>query len=331
MVIVALVRAFTVVRNYGWYNWLRDMLLVLALLFSLSALGVVVFLYVTGGLAPAGRAGVPAERPGGDTVRGTPATVAPEDFADLPEALTVDGLELVLLRAGDYTLGSPRNESGRAGDEGTRRVVALAKPFYLARTEVTQGQWQALPGGSNPSHFALDGEGHDQVVGLDAGRLPVEQVTFAEAREFCRRLPLPPGRWSGWRFELPSEAQWEGACRWGAETPFHFGKALGADLANFDARSPYGGAAKGEYRGHPVPVGTFPPNRAGLRDMHGNVAEWCRAEGPRPAGQDKLEVVCGGSWCAPGALCRAAARDWREPAGRYCDVGFRVAFMPGRP
>src|SRR5262249_47026582 len=160
------------------------------------------------------------------------------------------------------------------------RVVTLARPFYLARTEVTQGQWKAVEGGANPSSFAPGGEGRDQVSGFDTDRLPVEQVTFGEARGFCARLALPPGPWAGWRFDLPTGTEWGGACRWGETAPLHFGPALGADLANFDARCPYGGAPKGEYRGHPLPVGTFAANRGGLRDMHGNVAEWCRSDGP---------------------------------------------------
>jgi formylglycine-generating enzyme required for sulfatase activity len=331
MVIVAVVRALQLVRAYGWYNWLRDMLLLLAVLFSACALGVVVFLCATGGFAPAGRAG-PAPGPRGDavTARETALTAATEEVADLPEEVTVAGIELVLVRPGRHTVGSPPSESGRAHDEGARRVVTLTRPFYLARTEVTQGQWQAPEDGKNPSYFAPGGEGHEQVAGLDAARLPVEQVSFAEARGFCARLRLP-GQWSGWRFDLPTETEWECACRWGEPQAFHFGAALGADLANFDARWPYGGAPKGEYRGHPLPVGTFPANRGGLRDMHGNVAEWCRADGPRPPAEVGLEVVCGGSWCTPGVSCRAAARDWRDPAGRYSDVGFRIAFVPDRP
>ena len=333
MVIVAVVRAFQVVRAYGWYNWLRDMLLLLALLFSACAFGVVIFLYVTGGFSAAGRARAAAEgkeREDAGRLAASPPAAA-DDYADLPEEVTVGGVELALVRAGRYTLGSPATEQGRARDEGARRVVTLARPFYLARTEVTQGQWKAVQGGANPSSFAPGGEGQDQVAGLDTDRLPVEQVTFEEARGFCARLALPPGAWAGWRFDLPTETQWECACRWGETAPLHVGAALGADLANFDARCPYGGAPKGEYRGHPLPVGTFPANRGGLRDMHGNVAEWCRADGPAPAAAAGLVVVCGGSWCTPGGMCRAAARDWRDPVGRFSDVGFRVALVPGRP
>jgi formylglycine-generating enzyme required for sulfatase activity len=329
MVILTVVRALTAVRKYGWYNWLRDMALVLALVLSLTAFGVVVYLVATGGLGSSGRASLAAENAHGENSTAASASPPPaEDVADLPEVLTTSGLELVLVRPGRYTIGSTRRESGRARDEGAHREVHLARPFYLARTELTQGQWKTLTGGGNPSYFAPDGEGHTLVGGLDADRLPVEQVSFSEARRFCARLPSPPGHWAGWRFDLPTETQWECACRWGESTPFHFGKALGADRANFDARSPYGGAKQGEYRGHPLPVGSFAPNRGGLADMHGNVAEWCRADDPRPDGE---EPTCGGSWCMPGAACRAAARDRRDPAGRYTDVGFRVAFVPSGP
>jgi hypothetical protein len=208
MVIVAVVRALQVVRAYGWYNWLRDMALVLTLLFSATALGVAIYLGATGRFSAATVAGAAAEhKEGAGTGPDTASSAPADDFADRPEEVGVAGLELVLVRAGRYTVGSPATESGRARDEGARRVVTLASPFYLARTEVTQGQWKALEGGRNPSSFAPGGEGHDQVAGPDADRLPVEQVTFAEARGFCARLALPPGAWAGWRFDLPTETQ----------------------------------------------------------------------------------------------------------------------------
>jgi formylglycine-generating enzyme required for sulfatase activity len=158
--------------------------------------------------------------------------------------------------------------------------------------------------------------------------LPVEQVTFDEALAFCRKLAVEsPGEWKSWHFTLPTDLQWEAACRAGSDAPFHFGSLLPVDAANFDARIPYGGAPKGAPLDRTSPAGSYPSNSWGLLDVHGNVAEWCRAE-RRPKAHAHVEVVRGGSWCSAGALCRASARDWRDPKERYVDVGFRVALVP---
>jgi formylglycine-generating enzyme required for sulfatase activity len=333
-IVAVVLKAMKAVREHGKYNLLRDALLIFSACTCLGVIALVVWLFATGALAAphadppadpakgqlasAGNVVLPTEGTSADTTEPAPAD------AELPETLTVGGVELVLVRAGRYAVGSPPGESGRLRDEQPRREVTVARPFYVGRTEVTQGQWKSLCGGRNPSYFAPGGEGADRVAGLKTDLLPVEQVTLEEARRFCEKLPA---RWKGWRFVLPTETQWEVACRAGAETPFHFGAVLGKGDANFDARTPYGGADKAGPLDRTSPAGTFAANAWGLRDAHGNVAEWCRAEGPRTKAQAGLEVVCGGSWSSPGVLCRAAARDWRDPRGRHSDVGFRVALV----
>jgi len=338
-VVAVVLRAMKAVREHGKYDLLRDAVLIFSVCTCLGVIALLVWLFATGTwprpqhespadpadvrLASLGSVVLPT---GGSASAADTTEPAPAD-ADLPETLSVAGdIELVLVRAGRYAVGSPPAESGRLRNEPTRREVTIARPFYVGRTEVTQGQWQSLSGGRNPSYFARGGEGADKVAGLKADLLPVEQVTFDEAQAFCAKLPA---RWEGWRFALPAETQWEVACRAGTETPFHFGAILGKGDASFDARTPYGGADKAEPLDRTSPTGTFAANTWGLRDMHGNVAEWCRADGPRTKAQAGLEVVCGGSWSSPGSMCRAAARDWRESKGRHSDVGFPVAFVCG--
>jgi formylglycine-generating enzyme required for sulfatase activity len=332
-VVAVVLKAMKTIREHGWHNLLRDVVLILAVCTSLGVVGFVVYLLGSGALrvsdqsaaaaAPAQLVSAPLGEPPGQLL----------DPDDLPETLKVSGgIELVLVRPGRYLIGSPSKESGRLRDEEDRRVVVVERPFYIGRTEVTQGQWTAQSGRPNPSFFAPTGEGADKVAGQKTDVLPAEQVTFPEAMAFCTRLSVESeGKWKGWRFMLPTQTQWEIACRAGSETPFHFGAAIGAGDANFDSRTPYGGADKAEPRDRTTPVGTFAANAWGLRDMHGNVAEWCRSDGPQPRAQAGQCVICGGSWSAPGSLCRAAARDWRDPSQRYSDVGFRIAFIFDNP
>jgi formylglycine-generating enzyme required for sulfatase activity len=337
-VVAVVLKAMKTVREHGKYNLLRDAVLVLAVCTCAGVITLMAWTYLGGALprtpasppeAPGAQLaslGGPVVATGGDDTAPPPA---PPDVADLPATLKVSGdVELVLVRPGQYAVGSPETEPGRLRDERKRRTAVVERPFYVGRTEVTQGQWKGLSGRPNPSYFAPGGEGADKVAGLDADLLPVEQVTLDEAAAFCAKLSAgPAGTWRGWRFVLPTEAQWEVACRAGSEAPFHCGAVLGAGDANFDSRTPYGGADKAAPRDRTTPAGALAANDWGLRDMHGNVAEWCRADGPAPKGQEGLGVVCGGSWSSPGFMCRAAARDGRDPRQRYSDIGFRVAFV----
>ena len=255
--------------------------------------------------------------------------------------LTLPGdvpLELVHIRAGSFMMGSPESEALRVCDERQHRVT-LTKDFWLGRYEVTQGQWQAVMG-SNPSQFK------------NGDRYPVEQVSWNDAMEFCRKV-TERERTSGrlpakYEYTLPTEAQWEYACRAGTTTPFSFGSALNGDKANCDGNCPYG-TGKGKYLKCTTPVGIYAPNAWGLYDMHGNVSEWCRdryyekypsGDVSDPVGPwfvfGSTRVLRGGSWDDYAECCRSASRNNCSPAHRGAvnlmfrsiGFGFRVALAP---
>jgi formylglycine-generating enzyme required for sulfatase activity len=180
------------------------------------------------------------------------------------------------------------------------------------------------------------------VPGQDTARFPVEQVSWEEAVEFCRRLAeRPDEKRFGRQYRLPTEAEWEYSCRGGAmsSTPFPFGASFSSTQANFDGNLPYGGAAKGPYLGRTTPVGSYPANGFGLYDMHGNVWEWCAdwyganyyTQSPRqdPTGPSKgvSRVHRGGSWNSYGVCCRSAYRSSELPANGSLAQGFRVALV----
>jgi len=153
-------------------------------------------------------------------------------------------MEFVWIPPGEFMMGSPASEAQRAGDEVQHRV-ALTKGFWMGKYEVTQRQYRQITG-ENPSNF----KGDD---------LPVEQVDWNQAGEFCQKA----GKVAGVAMRLPTEAEWEYACRAGAQTAFHYGDSLDASMANFDGNYPYGNGVKGEYRQKTTPVGTFKPNAWG--------------------------------------------------------------------
>ncbi|MEB3825989.1 formylglycine-generating enzyme family protein, partial [Phormidium sp. CCY1219] len=167
------------------------------------------------------------------------------------------GLEMVRIPAGTFIMGSPQTESGRDKNEGPQHQVKVPE-FFIGKYPVTQAQWQAVMG-NNPSYFTGD-------------NLPVENVFWHDAVAFCEQLSEKTGR----VYRLPSEAEWEYACRAGTTTPFHFGETITPELANYNGNYPYAEEEKGEYRKKTTPVGNFPPNAFGLQDMHGNVWEWCQ-------------------------------------------------------
>jgi formylglycine-generating enzyme required for sulfatase activity len=254
------------------------------------------------------------------------------------EQVVTNGLDMKLARipAGKFVMGSPAAEAERDPEELQHEVV-ITRPFYMGVHEVTQGQYEKLMG-KNPSFFGpKNGGTPDQ---------PVEQVRWAEAVEFCRRLSnLPAEKKAGRTYRLPTEAEWEYACRAGTTTAFHFGNALSHTQANFNGNYPYGGAARGPYLQKTAKVGSYPPNAWGLYDMHGNVAEWCAdwydpdyyKNSPRedPTGPAKgvlstgyagqfFRVVRGGCWLDEARGCRAAYRFRLQPSEPYRLVGFRV-------
>lgn len=237
----------------------------------------------------------------------------------LPAAVA---LEMIEVPAGRFSMGSTRAEGG--DDERPQHPVAIGR-FYMARALVTQAQWQAVMGRRPAARFRGDD-------------LPVENVSWVEAQAFCERLSRHAGRAYG----LPSEAQWEYACRAGTRTPFAYGDTLAGDLANYCAEHTYRAERPGPYRHMTTPAGAFPPNPFGFYDLHGNLWEWCAdawhddytaapgGDTPWQArGDQDGRVVRGGSWHDVPAACRSAART-RYEAGQGDDfVGFRVAWKPG--
>jgi formylglycine-generating enzyme required for sulfatase activity len=225
------------------------------------------------------------------------------------------GMKLLLIPPGDFVMGSPSGEEGRR-DEETLHLVTLTKAFYMAKTEVTQEQWTAVMG-ENPSFFEGD-------------QLPVETVNWEEAVEFCRKLSEKEGT----KYRLPTEAEWEYACRAGTTTPFHTGPTISTDQANYHGDYTYGAGQKGEYRDSTTDAGSFAPNAWGLCDMHGNVWEWCEdwygdyadGESSDPTGpaEGELRVVRGGCWINFPAICRSANRGQTAPGSWNFNFGLRV-------
>jgi formylglycine-generating enzyme required for sulfatase activity len=217
-------------------------------------------------------------------------------------------------------MGSPTSELGRRDDEA-QHDVTIDRPFFIGKNEVTQQEWRTVMG-SNPSRFA------------DCGpRCPVENVTFAEVEQFVAALNTQAD--AQLIFRLPTEAEWEYACRAGTITPFSTGEMLTTAQANYNGRQPYAKTPAGMFRERPTRAAGFPPNAWGVADMHGNVAEWVADwYGPYPtedvinpggAGSGDQRIVRGGSWQSDGVATRCAARITRDPTSRDGSVGFRVA------
>jgi formylglycine-generating enzyme len=247
-----------------------------------------------------------------------------EDRTGLWQAFEVAGVRQVMrwIPPGEFQMGSPKDEPERSDDERQHRVV-LTEGFWLADTACTQELWEAVMT-NNPSRFK------------DNPQNPVEQVSWLDITdEFLPKLnALAPGL----DLVLPTEAQWEYACRAGTTTPFSFGEQITTDQVNYDGDLPYAGGKKGEYREKTVPVKALPTNPWGLHQMHGNVWEWCVDEyAEYPEGtvenpvvhQDKKEsrqrVLRGGSWINFGRDCRSASRSAHGPDVRYDGVGLRLA------
>jgi formylglycine-generating enzyme required for sulfatase activity len=244
------------------------------------------------------------------------------------------GMKLVLIPAGDFQMGSPESESDRDSDE-TQHRVRLTKPFYLGMHEVTQAEYERVMG-TNPSAFSRSGDRSERVSGQDTSRFPVETVSWEEAVEFCRKLSAMPGeRAAGRVYRLPTEAEWEFACRAGTTEPFHFGSQLNGRDANCDGNYPYGTTTKGPYLERPTTVGSYGANGFGLFDMHGNVWEWCSdwydgyastaVDDPTGPTSGSNRVLRGGGWHDYARRCRSADRSRHTPDYRISKLGFRLA------
>jgi formylglycine-generating enzyme required for sulfatase activity len=243
----------------------------------------------------------------------------PADFYIEPTT----GMVLVAVRPGSFMMGSPESEPGRNDDEVLHRVT-VARLFYLGQHEVTQAQWTKVMG-ANPSHFG------------GCERCPVENVDFYQVNNFLSRLNAGT---SSMRFRLPTEAEWEYACRAGTSTPYNVGERLTTAHANIDSRFAVdveGGAAYDKT----LPVGKFPPNAWGLHDMHGNVWEWTNDRygpynprldtDPRGADIGGTRVIRGGSWHFDAASARCGLRYTHAPQDSGFSLGFRVVAEPTAP
>jgi formylglycine-generating enzyme required for sulfatase activity len=272
------------------------------------------------------------------------------------------GMKLVRIPAGKFLMGSTRTQQDKAiadyekaaGEkadndvishircEGPRHEVEITKPFYLGICEVTQKQYRQIMG-NNPSWFSSEGGGKDEVEGLNTDDFPVEHVSWDDAQTFLRKLSaLPEERKKGRDYRLPTEAEWEYACRGGrSDKTFHYGNSLSSKQANFNGRDyPYGGAARGPYLGRTRKVGSYRPNAFGLYDMHGNVWEWCQdcfdakyyldspKKDPKGPSTRKYRVLRGGAWNNHPHWCRSAYRGVFVPGHRYSRLGFRVVCSP---
>ncbi|OGD10557.1 MAG: hypothetical protein A2Y86_02260 [Candidatus Aminicenantes bacterium RBG_13_62_12] len=242
--------------------------------------------------------------------------------------VTVEGADIILvfIPAGEFLMGSPQDEAVRQPTEGPQRRVKIEEGFWMGETEVTMGVWQAVTG--------------EDVVGFfdETPEHPVKWMTWDEVQGFIAALNSKTGR----KFRLPSEAEWEYACRAGTNTPFSCGDSLGSDQANFDGQYPYGKASAGDAREGTIPVKSFPPNPWGLFDMHGNVYEWCQdaynadvyahpesfqknaAGNPVYLGPEPERVFRGGSWLGNGASCRSAGRNGENHEYAFNFLGFRL-------
>lgn len=233
-------------------------------------------------------------------------------------------MEFVWISPGSFMMGSPTSEKKRGDDEGPVHRVHISKGFWIGKYEVTQAVWESVIG-RNPSQFK-------------GSRRPVENVSWSDAQSFVAKLN---GRISGRPFRLPTEAEWEYACRAGTTGPFNTGDCLSADQANYDGDRPYRGCYTGRDRQTTINVGTFSANAWGLYDMHGNVCEWCwdrydeyyyeKSPGSDPQGPEGVDsgrVHRGGGWKAGGGGCRSAYRNGNSPDKRGTHLGFRLVRSP---
>ena len=253
--------------------------------------------------------------------------------AGLPLEKTIElgnevNMELVFIPAGEFDMGSPPSEPKRDKDEGQHHIK-LTKAFYMGKFEVTQLQYRVIMN-DNKSKFGGD-------------NLPVENVNWYETGRFLKKLSDK----TELKFRLPTEAEWEYACRAGTTTAFNVGETIDSDLANYNAKSPYANGIVGVYLKRTTDVGSYPPNAFGLYDMHGNVWEWCKdrydknyykktapidPKGPseskadilKAKGSNKARVIRGGAWNEKAHKCRSADRNKRQPGRNQKHLGFRV-------
>ena len=237
--------------------------------------------------------------------------------------------EMVVIPAGSFLMGSPPDEEGRAADEGPQHRVTVGRRFAIGKCVVTFAEYDHFCEVTKREKRADEGWGR--------GRQPVINVSWRDAKAYVEWL----SRDTGQPYRLPTEAEWEYACRAGTTTPFSFGRTISPSQANYDGNYTYANGAKGTYRQRTVAVGSLPANLWGLHEMHGNVWEWLEDvwhddySGAPVDGSawtdregkdsDRIRVVRGGSWCINPGVCRSAFRVWFVPDSRIYYLGFRLA------
>ncbi|MFM6058178.1 MAG: formylglycine-generating enzyme family protein, partial [Microcystis aeruginosa] len=233
------------------------------------------------------------------------------------EKLTDDlDIELVKIPSGTFTMGSSEQESGNTSEKPQHNVTL--KNFLMGIYPITQAQWLYI---AQREDLQVERDLKPEPSYFKGSTNPVENVSWLDAVEFCQRLSKMTKK----QYRLPSEAEWEYACRAGTTTPFHFGATLTSNLANYDARERFAEEPAGEYRSETTPVGQFPPNGFGLYDMHGNVWEWCQddfqenyqgapndgspwQEKSKKQQNQAYKALRGGSWYNFPDICRSAYR-----------------------
>ncbi|WP_299491464.1 formylglycine-generating enzyme family protein [Acaryochloris sp. IP29b_bin.137] len=237
-------------------------------------------------------------------------------------------LELVLVPEGEFVMGSPDDEEARESREGPQHSVKVSR-FWMGQYPITQAQWRIVAQYERVNRD-LDPDPSEFKGDLN----PVEQVSWYDAVEFCDRLSQRTGR----NYRLPTEAEWEYACRAGTTTPFHFGATLSAQYSNYYAQETYGPGEVGEFREKTTPIDYFQIGNAfGLIDIHGNVWEWCLdhwhenyEKAPTDGSawltnEEKTDrIVRGGSWYSDPRYCRSATRYHNDPDYTIYNLGFRI-------
>ena len=255
---------------------------------------------------------------------GPPEAGTDEVFRDMPMAP-----EMVVIPPGEFLMGSPEDEEERKGDEGPQHCVTIPRPFAMGKYVVTFDEFDHFVARSRYSHHPSGGD-------WGRGDRPVINVCWRDAVAYTKWLSEETGE----NYRLPTEAEWEYACRAGTTTPYHFGETIGTDQANYKGNIAYGDGTAGVDRGMTVAVGSFPPNAFGLCEMHGNVAEWVadcyqedayqtHGEYPEMVGtwdDSAHHVLRGGSWASYPRLLRSASRNWfsYDFLVRFDSDGFRV-------
>ena len=259
------------------------------------------------------------------------------------EAVEAPSLTMLWMPPGRFWMGSPEEEPERRSNEGPQHLLQL-QGFFLAQTPITQAQWrQVAQWRPTKGEGAWNQKLNPNPSNFEGDQRPVEQVSWEDAMEFCRRLSQRTGR----RYTLPSEAQWEYACRAGTTTPFHCGSTISTKLANYNGNEVYGDGARGDFRQQTTDVASFPANPWGLHDMHGNVREWCadhwhdnykraledgrawiNEEAKENKNTSNVRLLRGGSWGINPRGCRSAYRFLYLPGFRYFLIGFRVCCLP---